>query len=179
MANKPYSPHSLPIRAPPYRHFNRAVVLFVPLDLGCTSRSVDCCRHFKEGVFCISYDTYVATLAAQLGIFDFRIHAHTLEMSAKPDAGDAKVTFMLNFVNLDEQPKQMSRSASMCVGELQRFIALKLKSPTVYLFVVNGSEGFVPMPDQTLGDLNLLHGKPDATGSQLLSINVSVKMYLG
>lgn len=98
---------------------------------------------------------------------------------SKVDKGGAKVALMLNFVGLDEKPTPMSRPATMCVGELQRVVASKLKLTTVFLFVVNGSEGFVPMPDQTLGDLNLLHGKPDSTGVQLLSINIAQKMYLG
>ena len=76
-------------------------------------------------------------------------------------------------------PGTMNREGSMTAGEFQRVMAKKLKEPTVFLFVTNGSEGFVPTPDQTLADLNMLHGKPDLNGVQTLSLSISKKVYMG
>lgn len=88
------------------------------------------------------------------------------------------VDLVVKFQNLPfESPGAMQRSEAMTIGALQAVWAKRLKL-SLFLFVMNGTEGFIPTPDQTLGDLCSLHGQKDQ-GKVILSISVAARMIQG
>ena len=70
--------------------------------------------------------------------------------------------------------------ASTTMAELSGKLAKKLKNPAVmFLFIMKGTEGFVPTPDQTLESLLGLYGQVAPDGSPSLSICISSQLFQG
>lgn len=72
----------------------------------------------------------------------------------------------------------MTRPGNTTVGWLQSFFQKKLKVPVVHVFIMQGSEGFMPTPDQTLESLRALYGMDDG-GKRVISFAVSTQIFQG
>lgn len=101
------------------------------------------------------------------------------------DVAQVSLTFTTKQGITDHVP-DMLRPADMAIGALQQLLFRKLskRSPTMqmlYVFVMQGSEGFIPTPDQTIGNLAALFAREDATtpGKQVLSLCLSTSIFQG
>lgn len=74
---------------------------------------------------------------------------------------------------------EMSKAGSTTMGQLQSLFQKKLKLTIVHFFVMQGAEGFIPTPDQSLDTLHGLYGSTDETGRRLLSLAVSTQIFQG
>ncbi|RHW67554.1 Ubiquitin-like autophagy protein Apg12 [Trypanosoma brucei equiperdum] len=63
------------------------------------------------------------------------------------------------------------------LGKVLFRIKKKLKRPALYLFLMRGSEGFIPTPDQTIG--SLLHAYAESSDQRHLSFAVSTAIFHG
>jgi hypothetical protein len=79
---------------------------------------------------------------------------------------------------------EMSRAGTTTMGQLQQLFQKKLKLSIVHFFVMQGAEGFIPTPDQTLETLHALYGSSEQGGGtdpvrRLLSLAVSTQIFQG
>ncbi|KEG08932.1 hypothetical protein DQ04_06151010 [Trypanosoma grayi] len=89
-----------------------------------------------------------------------------------------KITLRLSpKAGITETLPNMNCDPSETLGQVQARIKKKLKRPVLYLFVMRGSEGFIPTPDQTLG--SLLHAYAESSDQRELSIAVSTGIFHG
>jgi hypothetical protein len=74
---------------------------------------------------------------------------------------------------------EMSKTGATTMGQMQSLFQKKLKIPVVHFFVMQGAEGFIPTPDQTLDTLHSLFGSSDESGRRLLSLAVATQIFQG
>mmetsp|Transcript_55071 Transcript_55071/g.63341 ORF Transcript_55071/g.63341 Transcript_55071/m.63341 type:complete len:104 (-) Transcript_55071:144-455(-) len=72
----------------------------------------------------------------------------------------------------------MTKPGTTTIATLQAFFQKKLKVPVVHVFVLQGSEGFIPTPDQTLETLRGVYAF-DEDGKSVLSLAVSTQIFQG
>lgn len=81
-------------------------------------------------------------------------------------------------VGIPAKIPDMSKPGSTTIAALQAFFQKKLKTPVVHVFVLQGSEGFIPTPDQTLETLRGVYAF-DEDGKSVLSLAVSTQIFQG
>ncbi|KAF8275996.1 putative Ubiquitin-like autophagy protein Apg12 [Trypanosoma cruzi] len=93
-------------------------------------------------------------------------------------AAAQKITLRLTAkAGITETLPNMNCDPGETLGQVQARIKKKLKRPVLYLFVMRGSEGFIPTPDQTLE--SLLHAYAESDEQRELSIAVSTGIFHG
>ncbi|KAH9600375.1 Ubiquitin-like protein Atg12 [Trypanosoma melophagium] len=89
-----------------------------------------------------------------------------------------KITLRLTpKTGITETLPNMNCDPSETLGQIQARIKKKLKRPVLYLFIMRGSEGFIPTPDQTLE--SLLHAYAESKEQRELSVAVSTGIFHG
>lgn len=104
-----------------------------------------------------------------------RSHYNRIVMSAE----SAVVFKVTGKTGISHEFPEMSKAGSTTMGQLQSFFQKKLKLPVVHFFIMQGSEGFIPTPDQTLETLRSLYAIEDDTGKKILSFAVSTQIFQG
>lgn len=96
------------------------------------------------------------------------------------DAASINVTLKITAkTGISNTFPEISKTGSTTMGQLQGTFQKKLKLAIVHFFVMQGAEGFIPTPDQTLETLHALYGTTDESGRRLLSLAVSTQIFQG
>ena len=99
--------------------------------------------------------------------------------AAGADAGSTITLRVTAKTGISSTFPEMSRSGTNTIGQLQSLFQKKLKIPVLHFFVMQGAEGFIPTPDQTLETLHALYGSTEDNGRKTLSLAVSTQIFQG